>query len=159
MKNFDDSYELLEVVDGQLTTITVSRAARLTSQDNQFRLNGETFTVRPGVAPEAILDYYRMLNGELGDLKEEQALQIFDQTVLAFLEPGQEEAWRRARRPDCDNPVTVADIRGVVQWLIERQSGRPTSPPSGSTPGSSATEAGTQSTGASSWRAAEEPQP
>ncbi len=127
MKNFDEA-----------------RAER-EKRDRSFQIGGESFTYRPAVAPETILRWSQMTGGEIPDLTEQQALDIFDETVLAFLEPNQEEKWASIREPDVAHPLNVADLRELVAWLFEEQTGRPTGPPSDSSGGPATTE--TPSTG------------
>lgn len=115
------------------------------ARDRSFQIGGKGFTYRPAVAPEAILSWSKMTGGEIPDLTEEQALSIFDETVAAFLEPGQEKMWKEVRDPKAEHPLNIGDLRELVSWLFEEQAGRPTGPPSGSTDGSESGETGTSS--------------
>lgn len=133
-------------------------------RDRTFIVGGETFEYRPAVAPEAILRWSKMTGGDYvlrdeegaprldsrGDpisvLSEEDAIGIFDETILAFLEPGQDEKWRKVRGADVQNPLNVGDMTEIVHWLFREQSGRPTGPSSASTPGSEETTEETPST-------------
>lgn len=130
MKNFDEA-----------------RAER-ERRDRSFQIGGEEFTYRPAVAPETILRWSQMTGGEMPDLTEEQALDIFDETVLAFLEPDQSEKWARIRNPKAAHPLNVADLRALVSWLFEEQAGRPTGKPSDSSGGPAKEKTGTPSTDA-----------
>lgn len=115
------------------------RQARL-EQDRSFQINGETFTRRPGVAPEKVLPWVQMITGET-DPTEADAITILDDTVLAYLEPGQEERWRVARDPESDNPVTIPDLRRLLEWLTQEDAGRPTGQSSASAGGRDDTKA------------------
>lgn len=116
-------------------------------RDRGFQIGGEDFTYRPAVAPEAILNWSKMTGGEMGDdLTEEAALSIFDETVVAFLEPGQDEKWAKVRDPKAAHPLNISDLRELVSWLFEEQSGRPTEPPSDSSDGPGSPTTGTPST-------------
>lgn len=134
MKNFDDA-----------------RKERL-NRERQFVIGGETFTFRPSVRPEDVLDWFEMRTGEslTGDdgLTQRQQVEVYDRTVLAFLEPSQDEAWAKVRA-DADPPITIKDISDLIEWLFEEQAGRPTSQPSDSSTGSGSGETGTTSTGSS----------
>lgn len=170
MKDFDQSYELEEVSPkGDLTgrTITVSREERFgkTVDERTFKIGGESFVRRAAVAPEATMRWFQMINGEIGDevkdeasgtvrliVSEVDALVIYDETVLALLEPGQEDLWKKVRDPEAAKPLTMTDIRAVIRWLIGENSGRPTGPPSDSSSGSGGT--AMTSTGGSSLPAA-----
>lgn len=136
MKNFDEARKERE------------------QRDRSFQIGGEDFTYRPAVAPEAILRWSQMTGGEMADeLTEEQALAIFDETVVAFLEPGQEEQWAKVRDPEAAHPLNISDLRELVSWLFEEQTGRPTEPPSDSSDGPESPGTGTRSTGGSPLQA------
>lgn len=100
--------------------------------DRSFQIGGETFTYRPSVAPEKLVRWAEMTV----DTPEMEAIAIIDETIIAFLESGQAEKWQKVRDPDLPNPLNANDISGLVRWLMEEQTGRPTSPSSGSTTGS-----------------------
>lgn len=75
--------------------------------------------------------------GPISTLTEDDAIKILDNTVLAFLEPGQEEQWKEARdqvegKPKSENPINLDDLRALVRWLFEETAARPTGPSSGS---------------------------
>ena len=74
-----------------------------------------------------------------------EILDAFDAAVLACLADtdGGRDRWKALRRRE-DNPVEMADIRGVLDWIQEVQSARPTQRPGSSSPGPS--ETGTTST-------------
>lgn len=153
----------------QTRQVLISRADRL-DRDRTFTIGGETFTHRAAVAPESVLEWSKLINREfrveevlrdslgnpllddqkkpvlhiVSDISEDEALAIFDRTVLAFLEPGQEDLWRAVRSPEVENPVNLADLTALIEWLFEEATGRPTSPPPVSTSGSAS--GGTTST-------------
>lgn len=101
---------------------------------------GETFTYLPGVAPEVLFDYWAMHRptkpGEESPSNED-VLASLDKTILAFLEPGQEDKWAAVRAPDRPYPVTAEDLYRVVNALMAVSTGRPTLPSSDSTDGRS----------------------
>ncbi len=170
-------------------------------QDRSFQINGQTFTHKPAVAPEALTEWSAMVGGEyverdadgkavlsestpardrdghliirggrlvplevdgksgemvlqggeiqmlpgqpISNLTEEKALEIYEHTILAFLEPGQEEQWQSARSPQSANPINLNDLTELITWLFEETSGRPTGPSSSSS-GSTAGDANGQ---------------
>lgn len=112
------------------------RQARLES-DRSFQIAGETFIRRPGVAPERVLKWVQMITEEITPT-EEEAIKILDDTVLAYLEAGQEEKWRAVRSPELENPITIPDMRRLLRWLAEEEAGLPTKQPSDSTTGDGA---------------------
>lgn len=125
------------------------RAKRL-EQDRSFTINGHTFRHKPAVAPEAVAEWSAMVGGEhverdsdgnirldssgdpISSLTEQEAIEILDRTILAFLEAGQDDAWKAARAVDAENPINLQDLRDLVAWLFEVTSGRPTGQSSGS---------------------------
>lgn len=138
MKNFDEAREV--------------RA----SQERMFVIGGQEFVYRIGVPPEVLLPFFEMKTGEaetldavLGitrPLSQREQLTVYDDTVLAFLVPGQEDKWKAARDPDLDNPLTLHDIGDLIEWLIEEQAARPTVPSVDSSPGSANGTTGTRPT-------------
>ena len=88
------------------------------------------------------------VNGQpISSLSEERALEIYNNTILAFLSPGQEEKWEAARSPNADNPINLTDLTDVITWLFEETSGRPTGPSSSSSESSSGGSNGQSATG------------
>lgn len=102
--------------------------------DRTFTVAGEQFTRRPAVAPETILHWNQATSGEI-DLTEQEWLDVYDETILAMLEPGQEEKWASVRDAGIENPLTVADLTAIIRWLFEEMAGRPTGPSSDSSDG------------------------
>lgn len=100
--------------------------------ERSFQIGGQQFTYKPAVSPESLIPWADMT----ADTPEVEAIRIIDETVLAFLDPGQEGKWLLARDPDSANPLTADDIIELIKWLVTEQSGRPTSPPSDSSNGS-----------------------
>lgn len=113
MKNFDDK-----------------RRIRLEA-DRQFTIGGETFTQKTGLRPEVLLPWENIG----ADTPASEVLATIDQLVHDFIEPADDAhaRWDALRKRD-DDPVTLQDLQELVEWLIEEQTGRPTSPPSASTP-------------------------
>lgn len=107
--------------------------------DRQFRIGGHTFTYKPAVAPEVMMEWMRAVTGE-ATLDEQGWLNLFDSTTLAILEPGQEETWAKVRDRGVPHPMNLADLREVLAWLIEESTGRPTGEPPGSSNGSATAE-------------------
>jgi hypothetical protein len=176
MKNFDEEYVVIRLKDGRPEPMTVSRneRAQRPEEERTFVIGGETFVYRPSVPPEGYKRWSAMTGGEfilrdaqgkpvldpasntpISTLTEDDALAILDETVISFLEPQYEEAWRRVRAADAPNPLTLDDIRALIRWLFEEQTGRPTGRSSDSSNGSRTADHGTRSTDASSSQAAE----
>jgi hypothetical protein len=121
MRNFDEAREERE------------------KRDRSFVIGGETFTYRAGIAPEAFIRYNEMDT----DTPEQDAIAIIDEAVVAFLEPGQDDLWRKVRDPQARHPLNIGDMRDLLSWLFEEQTNRPLSPGSDSSAGSEQTETGT----------------
>lgn len=85
----------------------------------------------------------------ISTLSEQDAIRVYDQTILAFMEPGQDEKWQKVRNADAENPLSVQDLSDLIQWLFEEVSGRPTEQPSGSSNGSESGGTGTNLTAVS----------
>lgn len=111
-------------------------------KDRSFRIGGRDFTYQTGVRPEVLARYFD--GSPTGDNIE--TLAIYDDTVIAFLSPGQEEAWREIRAVEGPAAITLRNIRDLLDWLIAEQTGRPTQPPSESSNGSGSQANGTGST-------------
>lgn len=119
------------------------------SLERKFQMGGETFTYRAGVRPEDILSWFQMRSGETADeLSQANQVAVYDDTILAFLDPGQAEKWARVRA-EAEPPISLGDIADLIDWLFEEQAGRPTSQPSDSTNGSGSGGTGTTSTDSS----------
>jgi hypothetical protein len=138
-------------------------------RDRGFQIGGETFTCRAAVAPQSVMRWGKMTAGEfyardtngnvvvnpvsgrpLSVLTEEEILEIFDETVVAFLEPGQQEKWEAVRAADAKHPVNLDDLTELIEWLWEQSAGHPTGEPSGSTDGGASPPTETRSTEGSS---------
>lgn len=132
MKNFDEA-----------------REARL-KEDRSFQIGGEVFVRKVGIRPEALAPYENLAT----DTPATEALATIDMIVLDMIEDGGEGqdacARYKAVRAREENPITLGDMTDLVEWLVESATGRPTSPPSGSTRGPGGT--GTTSTEGSSPR-------
>ncbi len=83
-------------------------------RDRSFKIGGEEFIRRVAVAPERILRWNMAGAGEL-DLDEQGWLDLYDETVLALLEPGQAEKWAEVRSADLDNPLTGSDLTLLIE--------------------------------------------
>lgn len=174
MKNFDQEYVVKKTnAEGREEEIRISRVERSQKpvEERTFTIGGETFVARASVAPEAFARWSMMTAGEfvlrdgqgkpildgkgepISTLTEEEALKVYDETVLAFLDPGQEEKWAAVRDIDAEIPLNLEDVKAVIRWLFEQQSARPTGQPSGSSSGSATAATGTPSTDASSSQA------
>lgn len=121
-------------------------------RDRSFKIGGEEFVYKPAVAPEVLLKWSQVAEGQVLTTNDEWLGEL-DNTIVAMLEPGQAEKWAKVRAPDVAHPINVADLQDVVQWLVEQVVSRPTGQPSVSSAGPPAT--ATASTGGSSSQAAQ----
>ena len=109
--------------------LDAERDARV-NPNRTFKIGGEEFTFKPGLAPEALTDYFRVHKEP--DTPDAEVLRVLDQTVLKCLEAGQEDKWLKVRDPDLPYPITATDIYRVINVVIEGTTGRPFEPQSGS---------------------------
>lgn len=125
MRNFD-------------TDADARRAQRIDPENLQFTINGETFKVISGYAPEApgadALAEWR--GADFAELTDPEFAALADRTIAKFLKPGQTAAWERARSHEAENPITGFDLVDIVGWLIEAVVSRPLEPSSESSTGS-----------------------
>lgn len=117
------------------------------SEERTFVLGGETFTYRAEVS-------YLVLEriGGIGDDSGNGVIRDMEAAVIDMLEDGQEERFLAVAQRK-ENPITLAELNDLCQWLTEVQVNRPTEAPSLSTDGRSST--GTDSTESSSSPLAE----
>ncbi len=122
----------------------IDRATR-EEADHQFRIGGEDFTFRAYVHPE---DLVRMQNA----ITDADFLKVTDEVFPgSLLEPGQEKKWAKVRSRENPKPLSVTDIVGVINYVSQVATGRPTEQSSDSSATSSPT--GTASTGRSRSKA------
>lgn len=94
-----------------------------------FSLGGETFVVKAEIRPEALAEYERMS----GDTDAHEALRIIDDLVVSFLEEDDDAEGRyRGVRARTDDPIGMATLEALVEWLVETQTSRPTGRPGSS---------------------------
>lgn len=124
------------------------RRAERAEKERGFIIGGEKFVRRVGVRPEDIIAFNQATGGESVPTEEEW-IAIYDETVLACIEPGQEELWAKVRA-ERENPLTVHDLLGLISWLMAEVTGRPTGASTDSSAGRDST--GTTSTDGSSSR-------
>ncbi|MDF2751660.1 MAG: hypothetical protein K0S82_42 [Gaiellaceae bacterium] len=134
------------------------RAERLT-RDNTFVIGGEEFAFRLDFTPEQFseltADYAAM---QIETMKPGEATTIVDETIKGFLyDDENRERWdalraRAGGEEGVENAedlaVTAYDMRQVILFLIQEQTGRPTEAPSRSGNGREST--GLRSTAPSS---------
>lgn len=113
----------------------VARQARsIRSRDERsFVLGGLTFVRRPSVPAEVMVDLDEISSGTSAG----RVLEIVSGVIAEMCEAPAAEQWAalRERKADSD-PLTLADVIAVVQWLIAEETEIPTSEPSPSGDGS-----------------------
>ena len=99
-----------------------------------FTIGGEDFHVSY-VRPEVLAGWGDEITGRETPPTEVEALAIMDGRIKGFLNSNGDAArWDEIRARDAD-PVTGAQMNGLLMWLIEVHSDRPTIPPSPSASG------------------------
>lgn len=108
------------------------QSRRRTREDRTFKLHGEYFTVRSGVRPESLAGF----DGFNDDASIAESMGAVDQMFRLMVEPDElaHERYDTIRADEVD-PLTVEDLREVVEWMLEVATGRPTGSPSASTDG------------------------
>ena len=101
----------------------------LLANDRQFKVQDQTFTWRD-VRPEVLSSFETNVNGD----DPNAVWDLMDRQILLFLPEGEQERWKELRARE-DSPVTIGQMNGILTWLMEEQTGRPTEPPSPSAPG------------------------
>lgn len=112
------------------------RTARIGSdEERSFKILGEVFIAKASVKPEVLTKYENLEEAE----GAQTTLEIIDELVLSMIQDGAEgeeaEARYRAIRAREDDPIALADLQNIVEWLVERQTGRPTGKPGNSSAG------------------------
>lgn len=115
---------------------------RANEEARTFQLGGREFVVRPGVRPEDLEGFDQLQ--ELGPHAPISAsMRLIDEvfTTLVADRDGAHDAYRQLRA-DADDPITLEDLRDVMEWMMGVVTGRdgedgrlPTGQGSGSTPG------------------------
>lgn len=99
------------------------------AQDMSFVIKGETFTMQ-WVKPEILAEF------EDEDTADSAlaSLEKLDGLLVKFLIPGDVDRWKALRERD-EDPVTFAQLKAILRWMVEAQSNRPTETPSRSARG------------------------
>ncbi len=100
----------------------------LLAKEREFKVQDEVFTWHD-VRPEVLTAFEMDANGD----DPNSVWKLMDAQILLFI-PGQQEKWDALRARE-DNPVTIGQMNGILTWLMEEQTGRPTEQPSPSAPG------------------------
>lgn len=111
MRNFDSDWE-----------------ASKSLEERTFQIGGQLFVMKKAVKPELL--------AIREDINEEspvgEAMAALDDLFLSMIEPGDDAHARyRALRDDPEG-LSIGQIQAVIDWLIEKQTGRPPTLPSGS---------------------------
>lgn len=105
-------------------------------KDREFSINGVIFNWH-NVRPEVLTELGDSLTKEAENgLKDDPNASwiLADRQILLFIEEDQHDRWTELRARDKD-PVTIGQLNGVVQWLMEEQTALPTEQPSSSATG------------------------
>lgn len=107
-------------------------------EPKQFRLGDHVYTAAPAM-PAGLLRKFTQAAKESEEVQLDRFMEILDAVML----PESAERFA-ARMNDPADPITIDDLRNVLEWLMEEYTGRPTVPPS--TSASPQSESGTTST-------------
>lgn len=139
-------------------------------RDRSFQIEGVTLTHRPSVAPEIPMRYQEVTdemsrwaeevnritataNGHQPEIpaqpvSEAELIQVYNDFVLACLEPTSHEVWQALRSPDAAYPLLGEDIYRLAVYLL----GKTTALPTEGLLGSSSTQPETEPTSKGSSR-------
>jgi hypothetical protein len=106
MKNFDDDVRDLEGVT------------------HEFTLRGETFVAKP-IVPGAELSKVGGFETNPGEM-----WQITADVIRATLKPEYRERWDQVLTAEYDIPIGLDKLIEIMNWLVERSTGRPPTLPS-----------------------------
>lgn len=104
-------------------------ADELLHKDSSFTVRGQTFSVND-VRPEVLSAFAP--NGSIP--KDLSPWESIDMQVSVFLAEDDRGRWKELRERESE-PVTIAQMNGILEWLLETQTDRPTNPPSPSASG------------------------
>lgn len=101
------------------------------TEDMTFEVNGEKFEMQI-VRPEVLA----LWEDEDAPDTGVKALEVVDRRILAFLGNGngQHDRWKALREREINTPG-MGQLRGLLEWMIEVQTARPTVQPSPSARG------------------------
>jgi hypothetical protein len=131
------------------------RTERL-GRDTSFTIAGRTFDIQSNLRPE---DFSAKISPYLKSVGEtvtaEETIKLLDQTIEGFLLPEYIESWREARQIEGGDTaesiaITAADMRAIIVFIFEQQTGHPTEEEPSSGNGSAIRRTPRRSTGRSS---------
>lgn len=123
------------------------------ARDRSFTIAGHEFRFRPAIPAHQYSLYLELMDRMSEGRWPPGSFDTLNATVLELLEPDQRDAWEHALANGGQHPISFEDISKIIEYAVEVNSGRPTTPPSAS--GSTAGSGGTRSTDASASPAAE----
>jgi hypothetical protein len=100
--------------------------AELLEDDLSFQIGGEVFKMRY-VRPEVLASW----GDELVDgISSEELLKRQDERIASFLDGTDDsrDRWMKLRARE-DNAVPMVQVNELLNWMIEVQTSRPTTPP------------------------------
>jgi hypothetical protein len=114
----------------EIKDFETERLAAAERRDTRFTVAGKTFHVRKFVPPETLLYFDDWVAADT-----HKTIEGFDSFVIAMIEESEEGQWREIRKK-AKPPLNLDDIENIAFWLLGEAAGRPTTPPSASSPGS-----------------------
>ena len=116
-----------------------SWASRRAKENRTFKVCGEEFVMVEAARPESLAADPEETGDEVAD-----SMKVLDDRFLSLIEhsdpdPGEtvspeEKKYRELRARETDG-LSIRDLREVIEWLVEEQTGRPTTSPTDSTSG------------------------
>jgi len=102
----------------------------LLEENMTFTIRGETFALRD-VRPEVIAAWEDEANSDTAA----EGLVGLDAKIQTLLASDEDRTRWQTLRTREDDPVTLRQLKALVDWIVEVQSDRPTEPPSPSAGG------------------------
>jgi hypothetical protein len=96
-----------------------------TSSGVQFTADGYTHICRPALAPEVMQDVVALTR----DKKITEDFGIVEEIFKQLMSPANFSEIQPRFRRDHENPLGLAQILEIIEWLIEEYAQRPTTPP------------------------------
>lgn len=111
----------------------------------QFTIDGDVFEAKSPIPAQVLLDFAAKFSSMTEDSPIDEQLDAFKNVLDLVLKPDSLKVFQ-ARMSDVDNPIEVAQVEEIIEWLFGEYGLRPTELSEPSLPGSDSPDDGTNST-------------
>lgn len=115
----------------------------------EFTIDDDVFEAKHPIPAQVLLDFAKKFGSMSESSPMDEQLEAFKDVLALVLKPDSLKIFT-ARMADVDNPIEVAQIEEIIEWLFEEYGMRPTELSDPSLPGSDSQDAGTSSTDSTS---------